>query len=268
MDIQADPTLAFTVTFIAGISTSIGAAAAFFVGKKDMAKMALAMSFSAGVMIFVSFMGILPSSMQIISKELPERAELAVYASFFAGAAIAWAIDALVPEHIDAQTIEKCADCPEKTAKTTRGRAMKTALMAAIALSIHNFPEGISVFFTTLEDTRSGIAFALAILLHNIPEGIAVALPVYNSTGSKKKAFLWASFSGLAEPAGALIAFFALGWLFTPAITGACMAATGGLMVYIALDELLPMAREHDTQHATIIGVFAGMGLVAGAWLL
>jgi ZIP family zinc transporter len=139
----------------------------------------------------------------------------------------------------------------------------RVAIMTAIALAIHNFPEGLSVFFSTLEDTRLGIALGIAIMLHNIPEGISVALPIFHTTGSRKKAFWIATFSGLVEPLGAICAYFILMPILSPALIGACMAATAGIMVFIALDELLPMAKQYDDQHTAIVGVFLGMLIIA-----
>ena len=144
-----------------------------------------------------------------------------------------------------------------------RSKATHAALFTALALFIHNFPEGLSVFVTTMEDVTIGLAVGLAIMLHNIPEGVAVALPVYNATGSKKRAFWTAALSGMAEPLGAVVAYFILAPFLSPVIIGGALALTAGLMVYISLDELLPMAREHAEAHYAIIGVFAGMALMA-----
>lgn len=252
--------LAFAITFASGAATSLGACAAFFIRKKDFKTLALAMSFSAGVMIFVSFCDILPISRDFLAKgfgEAPAAARAASLAAFFAGALFAGIIDAFVPEHIQADMLDEGGGKNHKMGKA--------AFMTAAALAVHNFPEGVSVFFSTLEDTRLGLALALAILLHNIPEGMSVALPAYHSTGSKKRAFLIATFSGMVEPFGALCAYFILMPVLTPALVGACMAATGGIMVYIALDELLPMANQYDNQHSAIIGVFLGMLAMAAA---
>lgn len=249
--------LAFTITFVAGASTAIGALAAFFVRKKDFKTIAFAMSFSAGVMIFVSFADIMPMSAELFGRSFSEtKAEAATFAMFFAGALIAGIIDRFVPEHITTEMLDKSG-----VAKKTNVR--KAAIMTSLALAVHNFPEGLSVFFSTLEDTRMGLALGFAILLHNIPEGISVALPAYQSTGSRKKAFWLSTCSGLVEPFGALCAYFVFAPFLTPTLVGACMAITAGLMVYIALDELLPMAKEYDEQHSAIVGVFLGMAVIA-----
>ncbi len=247
---------AFAITFVAGASTSIGALLAFFVRKQDLRTMAMAMSFSAGVMIFVSFADIMPMSAQLLARaaESAETARAQMLAMFFAGALIAGIIDAFVPEHVHTEMLE---------GDVSRSRFGRAATMTAAALAIHNFPEGLSVFFSAVEDTRMGLALGLAILLHNIPEGVSVALPVYHSTGSRQKAFWISTFSGLVEPLGAVAAYFALERVLSPSLVGACMAATAGIMVFIALDELLPMAKEYDRQHGAIVGVFLGMAVIA-----
>ncbi|MBO5255813.1 MAG: zinc transporter ZupT [Opitutales bacterium] len=249
--------IAFAITFVAGVSTSLGALIAFCVQKKDFKKIAFAMAFSAGVMIYVSFADIMPMASEMFEKTFSQSqnlAKAAPLAMFFAGALFAGVIDAFIPEHIDTKMI----DGDVSTSKISR-----VAIMTAVALAIHNFPEGLSVFFSTLENTRLGLALGIAILLHNIPEGISVALPIFHTTGSRKKAFLIATFSGLVEPLGAICAYFILMPILSPALIGACMAATAGIMVFIALDELLPMAKQYDDQHTAIVGVFLGMLIIA-----
>lgn len=269
--------MAFIVTFVAGASTAIGAALTFLIKRNDFKFFALGMSFSAGVMIYLSFMDILPMSIEHMamgnggSAGLGEKlGHFAAVGMFFVGAIIAGIIDHLVPEHVDRDMIQEdvCRDEARGDERVyhacmKRSKATHAALFTALALFIHNFPEGLSVFVTTMEDVTIGLAVGLAIMLHNIPEGVAVALPVYNATGSKKRAFWTAALSGMAEPLGAVVAYFILAPFLSPVIIGGALALTAGLMVYISLDELLPMAREHAEAHYAIIGVFAGMALMA-----
>lgn len=258
--------ISLALTFIAGASTAIGAALTFFMRKNDFRVLALGMSFSAGVMIYISFMDIMPMSVDFISGGegfLKGKAGIALaYAMFFVGVIAAAVIDYFVPAHVESEKIGAAPQCPQKT------KAKHAALMTAIAISIHNFPEGLSVFVTTLENVKMGAAIALAIILHNIPEGISVALPIYNSTGNKKRAFWIASLSGLAEPAGALAAYLVFAPFITQPFIGAILALTAGIMVFISLDELLPMAKEYGQEHYGIIGAFAGMAFIAAGSLI
>lgn len=250
----------FLLTLIAGGATAIGAGLTFVIRKNDFRVLALGMSFSAGVMIYVSFMDIMPMSLEFMGgEESPVAGKLgraAAYAMFFAGVAAAAVIDYLVPEHVES---DKIGGNPCGSNSKTR----HAALLTAIAISVHNFPEGLSVFVTSLEDVKMGAAIAFAITLHNIPEGISVALPIYNATGDKKRAFWIASLSGLAEPAGAVAAYLVFAPVLTPAVVGGALAFTAGIMVYISLDELLPMAKEYGQEHYGIFGVFAGMAFIA-----
>lgn len=251
----------FLLTLIAGGATAIGAGLTFVIRKNDFRVLALGMSFSAGVMIYVSFMDIMPMSVEFMGgAESPmagKPGRAAAYAMFFAGVVAAAIIDYLVPEHVESDKIGGCPHCESKS------KTKHAALLTAIAISAHNFPEGLSVFVTSLEDVKMGAAIAFAITLHNIPEGISVALPIYNATGDKKRAFWMASLSGLAEPAGAIAAYLVFAPILTPAVVGGALALTAGIMVYISLDELLPMAKEYGQEHYGIFGVFAGMAFIA-----
>ncbi len=256
-------TIALLTTFVAGASTAIGAALTFFIKRNDFRVLALGMSFSAGVMIYLSFMDIIPMSISHMGNggyggKLAEAAALFV---FFAGAAMAALIDYFVPDHVSTSMLKSAG-------KRKGDRAHKAAVMTAIAIAVHNFPEGLAVFVTSMQDIKVGAAVGLAIMLHNIPEGISVALPIYGETGNKRKAFTIAALSGLAEPAGAICAYLLfLPWL-SPSLIGGALAFTAGIMVYISLDELLPMAKEYGHEHYGIIGVFLGMGFMAGSLLL
>jgi len=148
-------------------------------------------------------------------------------------------------------------------------RLLRLGLFVALGIGIHNFPEGMATFAGTLADPHMGTAIAVAIAIHNIPEGLAVAAPIFAATGSKGKAFWWSFLSGVSEPLGAgLAAIFLLPFL-RDTVLGAVLGGVAGLMVFISLDELLPAAREYGQEHLAIIGVTAGMAVMAvSLWLL
>lgn len=259
--------IAFLLALVAGAATGVGAALTFALRKNDFKIFALGMSFSAGVMVYLSFTDILPTAIAKmqgggISDRLGHA--LAVLA-FFAGVALAGVIDYFIPEHVDHEMAERGA---EPHAHGRPSKAGKAAVFTAVALAIHNFPEGLSVFVAGLDDIKVGIGVAIAIMLHNIPEGVSVALPIYSATGDKRKAFCWATLSGMAEPLGAVFAYFALAPYLTPQLVGAALALTAGIMVYISLDELLPMAKEYGEEHYGIVGVFSGMAFMAAVSII
>jgi len=233
---------AFLITFVAGAATSIGAAMTFLIRRNDFKLFAIGMSFSAGVMIYLSFMDIMPMAMSMIKEGNAISAGLGAksghilaMAVFFFGVLMASGIDYFIPEHVEHEMMDK-----SHNKKPDAGRV---GIMTAIALTIHNFPEGLSVFVTSMENVTLGLAVGIAIMLHNIPEGVSVALPIYNATGNKRRAFWTATLSGLAEPAGAIFAYFLLSSYLTPIGVGSALAFTAGIMVFISLDELLPMAK-------------------------
>jgi len=249
-------TLALVLTALAGLSTTIGSLLVFFVRQPGSRFMGLSLGFAAGVMILVSFVELLPAGIEVLGPGLG-------YVAFFAGLGVMFVLDTVIPH-----SYEGVADgVPGRS--TSDGHLLRVGLFVALGIGIHNFPEGMATFAGTLANPRLGVAIAVAIAIHNIPEGLAVAAPVYAATGSKKKAFLWSFLSGVAEPAGALLAAAILLPFLEGMFLAAILAAVAGLMVFISLDELLPAAREYGQEHLAIIGAIAGMAVMAWSlWLL
>ncbi len=223
-----------------------------------MAALAVGLGFSAGVMTYVSFMELLPQATSALQVMWGQKtgAWLGVL-FFFGGIFLAWAIDYFLPSHhVELHTFNP-AD-----------KLKRLGLFTALALTIHNFPEGLATFMAALKSPALGGSVAVAVALHNIPEGVAVALPVFHATGSRGKAFGYSAFSGLAEPAGAVIGFLVLRHFLHEGVFGILFAAVAGIMVYISLDELLPTAHEYGQGHHVIWGVIGGMALMALSLLL
>jgi ZIP family zinc transporter len=175
----------------------------------------------------------------------------------FGGIALIAMIDFLIPESRNPHEMHGVEEMKSNY------RLKQTGIITAVTIAIHNFPEGIATFMSALNAMEVAIPITAAIAIHNIPEGIAVAVPIYHSTGSKKKAF-WLSFaSGLAEPLGALIAFLFLLPFWNPALDALILSAVAGIMIFISLDELLPSAEKYGKHHLSIIGLVAGMAVMA-----
>ncbi len=264
--------LAFTLTFLAGISTGIGSLLAFVARRTNTRYLSFALGFSAGVMVYVSFVEIFAKARDSLSEIKGERAATWItVAAFFGGIAVIALIDRLVPNAENPHEMHKLEEMemsPEQVHQNKTRRLMRMGLMAAVAIGIHNFPEGMVTFVAVLGDPGLGISIAVAIAIHNIPEGIAVSVPIYHATGSRKKAFVYSFLSGLAEPAGALLGYiFLIRWM-GPEVFGILFAAVAGVMVYISFDELLPAAEEYGEHHFTIAGLLAGMAVMALSLLL
>ncbi|HEY9203772.1 MAG TPA: zinc transporter ZupT [Sulfurimonas sp.] len=261
---------AFALTIIAGLSTSIGALLAFFSKSKNYTILSIGMGFSAGVMIYVSFVEILAKSRdsftQLYSSQFTGES-LAVLA-FFAGMALTAFIDKVIPEDVNPHETKSNSQLlelkPQNRSSLIKDSSLKrTGIFTALAIGIHNFPEGFATFISALEDPTVGITIAFAIAIHNIPEGMAVSLPIYHATGNKKSAFWYATLSGLAEPIGALVGFFILLPFMGDATLGITFGMVAGIMVYISFDELLPAARVYGNAHTTIAGITLGMLVMA-----
>ena len=249
---------AFLLTLIAGLSTGIGSLIAFMAKRTNTNFLSLALGLSAGVMIYVSFMEMIPQSVEALSANFGEKkGMLYLILGFFGGIALIALIDFLVPESRNPHEMHRVEEMKDHS------RLKQTGIIAAITIAIHNFPEGIATVMSAQTTKEEAIPITAAIAIHNIPEGIAVAVPIYHATGSRMKAF-WLSFaSGLAEPVGALIAYLFLLPFWNPVLNAIILAAVSGVMIYISLDELLPSAEKYGKHHLSIIGLVAGMVIMA-----
>ena len=264
----SNTTLAFLLTIFAGLSTGIGSAIAFFARSTNTKLLTVSLGFSAGVMIYISFVEIFAEAKITFIERFGEfDGTLYTLASFFGGILLIGLIDKFIPSLENPHEMHAVEDMTKTKRAVKSHRLYRMGLLTAIAVAVHNFPEGIATFMTVLHDPTVGIAIAIAVAIHNIPEGIAVSVPIYYATGSRKKAFILSFLSGLAEPLGALLAYFLLMPYLTDSNSGAIMASTmaavAGIMVFISLDELLPSAEEYGEHHWGIYGLIGGMVVMA-----
>lgn len=259
---------AFALTLFAGLSTGIGSAIAFFAKRTNTRFLSISLGFSAGVMIYVSFVEIIVKARDVLITELGvQGGHWVTTAAFFGGVLFIAIIDKLIPSIENPHEVRMVEEM-EDVEKLKNKKLMRMGLFTALAIGIHNFPEGLATFTAALTEPSLGIAIAVAIAIHNIPEGIAVSVPVYYATGNKKKAFTLSFLSGLAEPIGALVGYLILMPFMGPVVFGVLFAAVAGIMVFISLDELLPSAREYGEHHLSIYGLILGMAVMAVSLLL
>lgn len=262
--------LAFGLTVIAGLATGIGSILAFFASRTNTKFLSLSLGFSAGVMIYVSMIEIFVKAKVALVESLGEQqGNWLTVISFFAGMLLIAFIDKWVPTQGNPHELKKVEDADSKKDTVVEDNGLlKMGVFTALAIAIHNFPEGIATFTSTLQDPALGIAITVAIAIHNIPEGIAVSVPIYYATGDKKKAFRLSFLSGLSEPVGALVAFLILMPFLNDVLFGIIFAAVAGIMVFISLDGLLPAAKKYDEGHLSIYGLIGGMAIMAVSLLL
>ena len=291
--------IALALTTFAGMATGIGSAIAFFAKRTNYRFLSVATGFSAGVMLYVSFVEIFVKGADALTEEYGDFRGYALNTlAFFGGMALIFVIDSLIPAgenphetHAEAEmaplhdaTAEVPASCVIPGVAHEEGmhdhtehhhKLMRMGLFTALAIGIHNFPEGLATFFAALRDPGLGLAIAIAIALHNIPEGISVSVPIYYATGNRMKAFAYSLLSGLSEPVGAVIAYLVLIMLLGGSgaevpqwLMGILFAGVAGIMVYISLDELLPTSRAYGKGHDSLLGLVAGMVVMALSLLL
>ncbi|SIO00659.1 zinc transporter ZupT [Halodesulfovibrio marinisediminis] len=267
---------AFGLTLFAGLATGIGSVLAFFTKKTNTSILSVALGFSAGVMLYVSFVEIFVKAKLELQSVLGEvQGTWVTVLAFFGGIFFIAIIDRLVPSEENPHEIHKIEEIDSLEKRINREaseqkdkKLLRMGVFTALAIGIHNFPEGLATFTAALTDPNLGIAIAVAIAIHNIPEGIAVAIPIYYATESRGKAFTLSFLSGLAEPIGALIGYLILMPILTPTVFGVVFAGVAGIMVFISLDELLPTAQEYGEHHLSIYGLIIGMVVMAVSLLL
>ncbi|MDE5785093.1 MAG: zinc transporter ZupT [Duncaniella sp.] len=258
---------AILLTLLAGLSTGLGALVAFTTKADNKRVLSFALGLSAGVMVYISFMELLPEALTGLRVTLGENAG-GWYGmlAFFGGIAFIALIDWLVPEEQNPHEYHPTDSLSAPVDATHRLR--RQGLMLALAIGIHNFPEGMATFVSALDGWTIALPIVIAIAIHNIPEGIAVSVPIYHATGKRSKALRYAVISGLAEPVGALIGGAILLPFWSPTVSGAVLAAVAGVMVYISFDELLPSAHSNGHHHLAVSGVIAGMAVMAVSLML
>ncbi len=294
--------IALGLTVFAGMATGIGSIIAFTAKRTNYRFLSVATGFSAGVMLYVSFVEILVKGGDALALRYGEAlGNWLNVASFFGGMLIIGLIDNLIPAaenphetHAESETRplhDPSAPLPDFEHEDEQRpkdrefsvhdhahhhhKLMRMGLFTALAIAIHNLPEGLATFLAALHDPSLGLAIAVAIALHNVPEGISVSVPIFYATGNRHKAFLYSFLSGLAEPVGAFVAYLGLRLFmggadggFPPQVMGILFGGVAGIMVYISVDELLPTSRAYGKGHDSLLGLVGGMALMALSLLL
>ncbi|RIH63468.1 zinc transporter ZupT [Mariniphaga sediminis] len=259
---------ALLLTAFAGLSTGIGSTIALMARKTNTKLLTVSLGFSAGVMIYISFVEIFFDAKESFVAGYGEfTGTLFTILAFFGGILLIGLIDRFIPSFENPHEMRAVEEMTDQKRKKSNHKLYRTGILTAVVVAFHNFPEGIATFISALNDPTVGIAIAIAVAIHNIPEGIAVSVPIFYATGSRRKAFLYSFLSGLAEPVGAILAYF----LLLPFLTAAnsevffasSLAFIAGIMVFISLDELLPSAEEYGEHHWGIYGLVGGMAVMA-----
>ena len=265
---------ALLLTLLAGLSTGIGSAVAYFIRKPKPQHMSLILGFSAGVMLYISFAELLHVAFDNVGL-------LTANLGFFLGIAFIAILDIFIPhEYKQEHAVSSYSNIsktrfvnevqqPVSPKAGQSSRLMRAGMLIALGIAIHNFPEGLAVFSSAVTGNRAfGFLVAIAIALHNIPEGISVSVPIWEATGNRRRAFLYSFAAGLAEPVGAIIGYAILFPFLTPTLIYSLLAFAAGIMVYISLDELLPTAHLYGEEHFVILGVIGGMLVMAASIFL
>lgn len=265
-ELFSEPVLiAFGVCVAAAAATVLGSVFVLRAHQSNARLLAFGLAFAGGAMVYVSLVEIFNKSVIAFSDTFGPKIGYA-YATlaFFAGVLLLAVIDRVIPnphEGMDEREILHTTGHHHEA--VARPNVARVGLLAAAAITAHNFPEGLATFFATLDNPVVGLPLAMAIAIHNIPEGVSIAIPVYYATGSRKKAIMATVVSALAEPAGALIGYLLLAPFLTHAVFGAVFGIIAGVMVFLAIDELMPEAKRYSKGHEAVYGMVTGMGALA-----
>lgn len=256
--------LAASLTLFAGLATIVGGFLSFYAKRTNTRFLATSLGFSAGVMIYVAMLELMNKARDILTVGLGSATgNWAAVLAFFGGMLSIALIDKFIPSLEDSP-----GALASGTGGTNNPKLLRMGLLTALAIGVHNFPEGLITFFSSMQDPVMGLSIAAAIAIHNIPEGIAIAAPIYYSTGSRRRTLLWVFLSGVVEPIGALAGYLVLTAFFNSMVYGIIYAAVAGIMVYISFNQLLPAAREYGGHKLSTLGMFGGMAVMALSLLL
>lgn len=256
--------LSFGLTLAVGLSMGVGSLLSFFIKGTNRKLLAITLSFSAGIMIYVSFMAILPEGIELIENHLGYDDGFWIsLIGFFGGMLITALLEKLVHKYGEDYHGHHHGHNHSMNYNEEEKHLSKLGIMSAVAIAIHNLPEGLAIFTAGLKDINMAIPIAVAVVIHNIPLSIAISVPLFYSTGSKKKAFLYTLFVGLCQPIGALLGYILLSSLFNDLVFGILFTFVAGIMVFVSLDELLPAAQKHEDHHISVYGAIAGMAIMA-----
>lgn len=258
------------LTLLAGVSTALGAFLAFVKNKDETRILSFGLGFSGGVMVYLSFIEIIPKSVEYFLKaDSSINGDLFAILCFFIGMVIAFIIDSIIPKDVNPHELKSQSEVYSSiNIDNTRKSIHRTAKFTAIAITIHNFPEGFATFVSAIDNFTFGLSIAIAVAIHNIPEGLAVSLPIYYATKNKAKAIKLTLLSGLSEPLGAVLGYFLLAPLFGDYTLAVSFGIIAGIMVFISVDSLLPNSKLSTKGHESVVGVIIGMGIMAISLIL
>ena len=259
--------MSFILTLFVGLTMGLGSLFSFLIKDGNKKFLSLALSFSAGIMIYISFMEILPEGIHLIEEAYPgTKGHVIVLASFFGGmlmtALLEKGVHAMGGHHhpeLDKDGLEKEVSKEEED----RNHLEKLGIMTAASIAIHNLPEGLAIFTAGLRDITIAIPLGIAVILHNIPLSIAISVPIYFSTKSKKKAFLYSSIVGLFQPLGAIVGYMLFSSFFNDTLFGILFGVISGIMIFVSFDELIPTSRQYKDHHYSVYGTILGMFVMA-----
>ena len=260
---QANFHFALLLTTLAGFATLLGGFVTFLIKKNSLKALSVGIAFSTGVMIFIALNELLYESQEYFEVNCADYAQHFAYGCFFIGIILASLVDFFMPAHNNEHlVVDECSS------ECSKSEIKKAGILTAITVSIHSIPESLATFFVASTNLALGIPMTIAIAIHNIPLGSAVAIPVYHATGKKRLAIFYSFLSSLAGPFGALIGWLFLRTYLNETVIGVLFGLVAGIMIYISLDTLFPLARKYGDNHQVITGIVAGMFFISISLLM
>lgn len=259
--------LSLGLTTIVGLTMGFGSLLSYLVKRSNRKFLSLSLSFSAGIMIYTAFMAILPEGIHLLEENLGEAGYYIALLAFFGGMFLTALVEKIVHRfgghHHGFEEEHEHHHHEHEHEHEHNHHTTNLGIMSAIAIAIHNLPEGLAVYTTGLKDISLAIPIAIGVILHNIPLSIAITMPIFYATGSRKKGFIYSLMVGLCQPLGAILGHLILSNFLNDVVHGILFALVGGIMIFISLDELLPISRKDDDHHIGIYVTILGMMIMA-----
>lgn len=244
---------ALLLTLVLGLFILLGTIIVF-ITKNNEKFVSFSLALAFGVMISLSIFELFPEAYEHL--EILENWKIPVLLGcIMVGIIILKLLDHFIPHHADDEG-------HHHSKKEHMEHLYHIGIVSSIALVLHNLIEGMAIYGTASTSIHLGLLVGLGVGLHNIPMGMVIASTFYKSSENKKKTVVISFLISISTFVGGLIMFFLNGIMKEELILGILLSITLGMIIYIALFELLEQMIHSKNKKETIIGIILGTSIL------